>query len=355
MFLGILNSTPIWLHSAHLAPVTLRAPSRKVSPISCPSLRRHLYGRSSLAPSYDAAAMTTICPPVSGNHPTPSSSSVSSRLPIFALSYANFLYRAFVFWVFPMIVMFATSLLTASPISQKLPTLSRNQATLLFLSRSGSMLHQLEKSSSLVVTLPRSGLCDLRVLLLVPSAASGDPMNQVIREGVEIICENGAVAAGPAEAAQADTPSLRRGAALSTRPPLLVSPAPSAQQQQIDLGPDTFSAPSCAKAQRFASGLSSPTPPPLPPPRYRYVPHAPPCRPSFGHAISTSTGMAVQHHRVEGDANLYGPIAVSVPGFARRCQHSPRAAGGQCSTSTPDHTVPPRTLVAAGIPLLPHP
>ena len=168
-------------------------------------------------------------------------------------------------------------------------------------------------------------------------------MNQTIREGLEIICENGAVAAGPVEAAQAGAAILAQGGNAFDAAAAACLACAVMQPQQIDLGGYVLAAVLREGATGRIWSLDANTTAPAAATADMFRTH--PVR------SNPTTYLDINEREygctVEGDANLYGPLAVSVPGFIAGVGTLSERWG---QLPWPQIIAPARTLVAAGMP-----
>lgn len=136
-------------------------------------------------------------------------------------------------------------------------------------------------------------------------------MNRI--EGVDIVCENGAVATGPAEAAKAGAAILQRGGNAMDAAAAACLACAVTEPQAVDIGGYVFAAVILqakmgdAKAGRVWSlDANTVAPAAATEDMFRTIPLIP-----GRHGINErELGCSV-----EDDANVYGPLAVSVPGF----------------------------------------
>ncbi|HXS14220.1 MAG TPA: gamma-glutamyltransferase [Acidobacteriaceae bacterium] len=168
-------------------------------------------------------------------------------------------------------------------------------------------------------------------------------MNRTIREGLEITCENGAVATGPAEAAQAGAAILaEEGNAFDAAAAACLACAVM-QPQQIDLGGYVLAAVLREGATGRIWSVDANTTAPAAAAADMFRTH--PVR------SNPTTYLDINEREygctVEGDANIYGPLAVSVPGFIAGVGALSERWG---QLPWPQIIAPARALVAAGIP-----
>ncbi|HEX5285283.1 MAG TPA: gamma-glutamyltransferase [Bryocella sp.] len=136
-------------------------------------------------------------------------------------------------------------------------------------------------------------------------------MNPTIREGHEIICESGAVAAGPPEAAQAGAAILAGGGNAFDAAAAACLACAVMQPQQIDLGGYVLAAVvrEGATGRIWSIDANTTAAAAATPSMFRTHPVR----------SNPTTYLDINEREygctVEGDANLYGPLAVSVPGF----------------------------------------
>lgn len=168
-------------------------------------------------------------------------------------------------------------------------------------------------------------------------------MNRTIREGLEITCENGAVATGPAEAAQAGAAILAEGGNAFDAAVAACLACAVMQPQQIDLGGYVLAAVLREGATGRIWSVDANTTAPAAAAADMFRTH--PVR------SNPTTYLDINEREygctVEGDANIYGPLAVSVPGFIAGVGALSERWG---QLPWPQIIAPARALVAAGIP-----
>jgi gamma-glutamyltranspeptidase/glutathione hydrolase len=168
-------------------------------------------------------------------------------------------------------------------------------------------------------------------------------MKPTIREGLEITCANGAVAAGPAEAAQAGAAILANGGNAFDAAAAACLACAVLQPQQIDLGGYVLAAVVREGATGRIWSVDANTTAPAAATADMFRTH--PVR------SNPTTYLDINEREygctVEGDANLYGPLAVSVPGFIAGVGALSERWG---QLHWPQIIAPARALVAAGIP-----
>lgn len=168
-------------------------------------------------------------------------------------------------------------------------------------------------------------------------------MNRTIREGLEITCENGAVATGPAEAAQAGAAILAEGGNAFDAAAAACLACAVMQPQQIDLGGYVLAAVLREGATGRIWSVDANTTAPAAAAADMFRTH--PVR------SNPTTYLDINEREygctVEGDANIYGPLAVSVPGFIAGVGALSERWG---QLPWPQIIAPARALVAAGIP-----
>lgn len=164
-----------------------------------------------------------------------------------------------------------------------------------------------------------------------------------MHEGVEIICEGGAVATGPAEAARAGAALLEQGGNAFDAAAAACLACAVMEPQAVDLGAYVLAAVVLEGETGRVWSVDANTIAPAAATPFMF--HAQPMR-------SNPTSYLDINEReygctVEGDANLYGPLAVSVPGFIAGVG-ALWERWGQLPWS--EIIAPARTLVANGIP-----
>ena len=164
-----------------------------------------------------------------------------------------------------------------------------------------------------------------------------------MQEGVEIICEGGAVATGPAEAARAGAAILIQGGNAFDAAAAACLACAVMQPQQIDLGGYVLAAVvrEGATGRIWSVDANTTAPAAATPSMFRTQP-----------VRSNPTSYLDINEReygctVEGAANLYGPLAVSVPAFIAGVGALWERWG---QLPWPQIIAPARTLVANGIP-----
>ncbi|HWB84684.1 MAG TPA: gamma-glutamyltransferase [Bryobacteraceae bacterium] len=128
------------------------------------------------------------------------------------------------------------------------------------------------------------------------------------REGVEIVCENGAVAAGPVEAARAGAVALEKGGNAFDAAAAACLAAAVTEPQAVDIGGYVFAAVVLdgASGRTWSIDANTIAPAAATPDMFRTEPMRPGARGINEREYGCS---------VVGDANVYGPLAVGVPGF----------------------------------------